>query len=130
VDDVVSALQCWVEPVNSVLVADRSGAMRQLVAGLVPVRHKECRRLPVAGWEPRYAWQGYAALACVEVAGVAVTANDRRPDVAALGDDFAPPHRAHRIRTLVEAGAPPESVHMDVKLGSTVLLRLLASVDP
>ena len=52
-DDVADALRDWVEPVNSVLVADRHGAVHQLVAGLVPLRDDGCRREPVPGWDPR-----------------------------------------------------------------------------
>jgi penicillin amidase len=47
------------------------------------------------------------------VDGVAVTANDRRTDTAPLGIDFARPHRANRIRALIDAGASPEEIHMD-----------------
>jgi penicillin amidase len=37
--------------------------------------------------------------------------------VANLGDDFAPPLRARRIRELLEAGAAPETIHMDTRIG-------------
>ena len=49
VDDVADALRRWVEPVNSVLVADAAGRTLQLVAGRVPLRRPLCRRLPVPG---------------------------------------------------------------------------------
>ena len=121
VDDVTAALRHWVEPVNSVLVADTSGRTVQLVAGRVPLRDPLCRRVPVPAWDPRYAWRsGYADLPRATVDGVTVTANDRRPDTAALGVDFARPHRARRIRALIDAGAAPEEIHMD-----TVAPRLL-----
>jgi penicillin G amidase len=121
VDDVADALRHWVEPVNSVLVADTTGRTIQLVAGRVPLRDPLCGRLPVPAWEPRHAWRpGYAEMPRTPVDGVAVTANDRRPDTAPLGIDFARPHRAHRIRALLDAGAAPEEIHMD-----TVAPRLL-----
>ncbi|RGC66656.1 Penicillin acylase 2 precursor [Micromonospora sp. MW-13] len=130
VDDVATALGRWVEPVNSVLVADRSGTVAQLVTGLVPVRDERCRREPVPGWEPRYRWTGdYAPLPRTAVTGPVVCANDRRPDVAALGVDFAPPHRARRIRTLLAAGAGPASVHTDDRLEAAVLRGALDRVD-
>lgn len=131
VDDVARALRDWVEPVNSVLVADRSGAVRRLVAGRVPVRDDQCRRTPVPGWQPRYAWQpGYAPMPADDVATVVVNANDRRAgDTDGLGYDFAPPHRARRIRQLVDAGADPATVHLDTWLAAGTLRRLLDGLD-
>ncbi len=124
VDDVAAALERWVEPVNSVLAADSSGAVLSLVAGRVPVRDDRCRRVPVPAWEPRYAWRGYAPLPRRRVTGSVVNANDRRDgDTADLGVDFAPPHRARRIRTLLDAGAEPETVHTDVLAPRDLLAR-------
>ena len=40
-DDVLGALEGWVEPVNNVLVADTAGAARQQVVGRVPARAEE-----------------------------------------------------------------------------------------
>ena len=132
VDDVVAGLRDWVEPVNSVLVADRTGAVKRLVAGQVPVRDDACRRVPVPGWEPRYRWRpGYAPTPTAAVDGLVVNANDRRPgDVAELGVDFAPPHRAHRITELLTAGAEPAAIHSDTRLASTILRDLLAGLAP
>ncbi|SCG61020.1 penicillin acylase family protein [Micromonospora halophytica] len=131
VDDVADALRVWVEPVNSVLVADRSGAVHQLVAGLVPTRDDRCRRGPVPGWDPRYRWQGgYAESKPVVVDGFAVCANDRRDDVADLGGDFAPPHRAARIRALLAEGVAPETIHTDTRLATTPLRDALHRLAP
>ncbi|GIF50559.1 penicillin amidase [Asanoa ferruginea] len=125
--DVVRALRSWVEPVNSVLVADTTGDVREFVAGRVPLRDERCRREPVPGWEPRYAWRpGYAELSEAPVSEVAVHANDRRPGVAALGADFAPAHRARRIRELVTVGTPAAAVHTDAR--GVVLRDLLAGL--
>jgi penicillin amidase len=60
-------------------------------------------------------------MARVPVDGVAVNANDRRPDVEALGDDFAPPLRARRIRELLDAGAEPETIHTDTRIGGVAM---------
>ncbi|MCM0677095.1 penicillin acylase family protein, partial [Micromonospora phytophila] len=130
VDDVADALRGWVEPVNSVLVADRSGSVHQLVAGLVPLRDDRCRREPVPGWEPRYRWHGgYAAPTRTEVDGFAVCANDRRDDVADLGTDFAPPHRARRIRALLADGVESAAVHLDTRLEAAALRGVLDRLD-
>jgi penicillin amidase len=123
VGDVEAALRHWVEPVNSVLVADRTGAVRQLVAGRVPVRDARCRREPVPAWEPRYRWaERYAPMPAADITDLAVHANDRRADVAGLGVDFAPPHRAARIRALLAGGAAAPAVHVD-DLASHATLR-------
>ena len=129
--DVADALRHWVEPVNSVLAADTGGGVRRLVAGLVPVRDERCRREPVPAWEPAYRWRGgYLPLVDEPVDGVAVCANDRRDDVAAHGADFAPPHRARRIRALHADGAEPSTVHTDDRLPAGPLYRLLDRLDP
>jgi penicillin amidase len=120
-----------VEPVNSVLVADSAGTVLQLTTGRVPLRHDRCREVPVPAWEPGYRWRpGYAGTARVRVTEPVVNANDRRPDVAALGNGFAPPHRARRIAKLVADGAGAHTVHMDVALGGQTLRDLLANLAP
>jgi penicillin amidase len=117
VDEVADALAHWVEPVNSVLVADTTGRVLQLTAGRVPVRDDRNRWAPVPAWEPAYAWKPeWAPLARFDVAGAAVNANDRRPDTEPHGIDFAPSARARRIRHLLDAGAAPEEIHMDTAL--------------
>ncbi|MEU4664760.1 penicillin acylase family protein [Micromonospora chalcea] len=129
--DVADALRHWVEPVNSVLTADTEGGVRRLVAGLVPVRDERCRREPVPAWEPAYRWRGdYVPPVDEPVDGVAVCANDRRDDVAAHGVDFAPPHRARRIRALLADGAEASTVHTDDRLPAGPLYRLLDRHDP
>ncbi|ATO17570.1 penicillin amidase [Micromonospora sp. WMMA2032] len=129
--DVADALRHWVEPVNSVLAADTGGAVRRLVAGLVPVRDDRCRREPVPGWRSRHHWRGaYLPMVDEKVEGVAVCANDRRDDVAAHGVDFAPPHRARRIRALLADGVDASAVHTDTRLPATPLHRLLDRLDP
>ncbi|MBQ1059438.1 MULTISPECIES: penicillin acylase family protein [Micromonospora] len=129
--DVADALRHWVEPVNSVLTADTEGGVRRLVAGLVPVRDERCRREPVPAWEPAYRWRGdYVPPVDEPVDGVAVCANDRRDDVAAHGVDFAPPHRARRIRALLADGAEASTVHTDDRLPAGPLYRLLDRLDP
>lgn len=116
VDDVAEALTHWVEPVNSVLVADTTGRVLQLTAGRVPLRDDRNRWVPVPAWEPGYAWQpAWTGYSRSEVT-TAVNANDRRPETEPYGIDFAPPARAHRIRRLLDAGAAPEEIHMDTTL--------------
>ncbi|MET0425237.1 MAG: penicillin acylase family protein [Actinoplanes sp.] len=117
VDDVADALQDWVEPVNSVLVADTTGRVLQLAAGRVPDRDDRNRWVPVPAWESQFAWRSdRQPMTRAEMTRSVVNANDRRPDTTALGVDFASPHRARRIRELLDAGAPPERIHMDTAM--------------
>ena len=133
VDDVADALRGWVEPVNSVLVADT-------------------QRAACTSWSPgwcRSATTGAAGSRCpagsrgtagetathrltrTAVDGFAVYANDRRDDVADLGVDFAPPHRARRIRDPVGGrDAEPDVVHMDTRLRAAAAARRALPARP
>ncbi len=105
VEDVDRALDHWVEPVNNVVMADRSGAVRYRVAGRVPVRSAANRLGVVDAADGEAAWAGWLdPLPRHDVAGdgVVVTANERRGEESeAIGTTFAPPHRAARLRALV-----------------------------
>ncbi|MFD3788848.1 GNAT family N-acetyltransferase [Streptomyces cyaneofuscatus] len=145
VADLDTALDGWVEPVNVVLAADTTGATLHRVAGHVPVRPHENRLRVVPAHDPAYAWrEGAEPTPRTEVdpvTGTAVMANERGL-AAPLGIEFAPPHRARRIRELL--GTPPgagargltgapwssadmAAVHTDTRLASSrQLLSLLA----
>ncbi|PVD03080.1 GNAT family N-acetyltransferase [Streptomyces sp. CS147] len=136
VADVDTALDRWVEPVNVVLAADTAGATLHRVAGHVPVRPYANRLRVVPAEDPAYAWREGEAVplprAEVDGAdGIAVMANERGL-AAPLGVEFAPPHRARRIRELLGAdtGWTPDAqaaVHTDTRLASSRrLLSLLA----
>ncbi|MEU0700843.1 GNAT family N-acetyltransferase [Streptomyces bacillaris] len=152
VEDLDTALDGWVEPVNVVLAADTTGATLHRVAGHVPVRPYENRLRVVPAHDPAYAWrEGAEPTPRTEVdaaTGTAVMANERGL-AAPLGIEFAPPHRAARIRELLaappgagarEVTGPPWSaadmavVHTDTRLASSrQLLSLLAwapDLDP
>jgi penicillin amidase len=103
VDDVDRALDAWVAPVNNVIIADRSGAVRFRNAGRVPVRDDANRRgiVPGRGGDT---WSGWVELPRHDVppGGQVVTANERRGEESdLLGIEFAPPHRAARIHALL-----------------------------
>ncbi|MGW9246951.1 GNAT family N-acetyltransferase [Streptomyces badius] len=147
VADVDTALDRWVEPVNVVLAADTAGGTLHRVAGHVPVRPYANRLRVVPAEDPAYAWrEGEAVpLPRTEVDssdssggsdgggsdGIAVMANERGL-AAPLGVEFAPPHRARRIREVLDADTDWTSdaqaaVHTDTLLASSrPLLSLLA----
>ncbi|MGY0025135.1 GNAT family N-acetyltransferase [Streptomyces sp. YJ-C3] len=135
VADVDRAFDRWAEPVNVVLAADTAGGLLHRVAGTVPVRDPENMLRVVPAWEERYAWRGtYTPLPRADVDGVAVMANERSL-AAPLGVEFAPPHRARRIRELLGERAdwrPDDmsAVHTDTELASAApLLALVERLD-
>ncbi|MCT9870917.1 penicillin acylase family protein [Paenarthrobacter aurescens] len=135
VSDVETAFDAWVEPVNSVVAADDSGVVRHFVAGLVPQRNPANRRLPAPAYSARHAWDGqYVILPRTEIQEFAVSANDRTAGGGdAVAMEFAPAHRALRIRELLETASGPlsvdhmQAIHTDTLLGPWPLFRSLLS---
>ncbi|MBY8843073.1 penicillin acylase family protein [Streptomyces sp. SP2-10] len=134
VGDIDRALDAWTEPVNVVQAADTAGGTLHRVAGKVPVRARANRLHPVPAWEPGHDWHGTHETPYAEPAdGIAVMANARGL-ATPLGVEFAPPHRADRIRALLDArrtwtadGMP--AIHTDTHLASAApLLDHLASL--
>ncbi|MFJ6832792.1 penicillin acylase family protein [Streptomyces sp. NPDC091209] len=127
VADVDRAFDAWAEPVNVVQAADTEGGVLHRVAGRVPVRDAAARIRVVPAWEAGHEWTGWHRTPCGPVEdGLAVMANQRGP-AAPLGVEFAPPHRAARIRHLLDAGAKwsardMPAIHMDTRLASAAAL--------
>ncbi|MER6271996.1 penicillin acylase family protein [Streptomyces sp900105755] len=135
VTDVDRAFDAWAEPVNVVHAADTDGGLLHRVAGRVPVRSHTNRTRLAPAWLPGHDWQGWHEMPYGDLTdGVAVMANQRGP-AAPLGVEFAPPHRADRIRALLDerrawsaAGLP--AIHTDTHLASAApLLDHLAALD-
>ncbi|THA53501.1 penicillin acylase family protein [Streptomyces sp. A1136] len=134
VADIDRALDRWAEPVNVVHAADTQGGLLHRVAGAVPRRDPANRLRPVPAWDGRYAWRGWADTPAEPVQGFAVMAN-ARGIASPLGVEFAPPHRANRIRELLSGSADwsPKAmadIHRDTHLASAQpLLALLPGLD-
>ncbi|MEV1025469.1 GNAT family N-acetyltransferase [Streptomyces sp. NPDC050264] len=135
VADVDRAFDRWAEPVNVVLAADTEGGLLHRVAGTVPVRDPENTLRVVPAWEERYAWRGtHEPMPRADVDGIAVMANERSL-AGPLGTEFAPPHRARRIRELLgerETWRAEDMgvVHTDTELASArPLLALVERLD-
>lgn len=134
VGDVDRAFDRWAEPVNVVQAADTEGGVLHRVAGRVPVRHPDNMLRVVPAWEAGHGWDGWHESPRRPVDGIAVMANERSI-AGPLGVEFAPPHRAERIRTLLHeqhswTAEGMAVVHMDTQLDSAKpLLRLVAGAD-
>jgi penicillin amidase len=126
VDDVDAAFARWVEPVNNVVVADRSGRVLHRVAGVVPDRTDD----GWAGWVddlPRHEVPGD---------GQFVTANERGSAAYdRIGTDFAPPFRHDRIDELLAGRDDLKPADVVAVLGDVrqnaggVLLSVVAGLD-
>ena len=94
-DDVMTALDDWVEPVNNVVAADREGAVRYRVAGRVPVRAGANRRGVVDAADRARRGRLLEELPHHDVHpdGQVVTANERR------GPEMNPSEPSSRLRT-------------------------------
>ncbi|MGW5673679.1 GNAT family N-acetyltransferase [Streptomyces sp. NPDC003860] len=122
VADVDRALDGWIEPVNVVIAADTEGGQLHRVAGRVPSRHRDNLLRPVPAWEPAHLWHGWRATPRAAVGAFAVMANERGL-AAPLGVEFAPPHRARRIRELLHGrrvwtAEGMAEIHRDTRLDS------------
>lgn len=122
-DDVVAAFGRWVDPVNRLLAADRSGAVRSATVGRAVDRPPVERLLPHDAPSARVV-EARRMPRPAAVADVQVDANER-PDRSAidLGQGYAAPYRADRIRVLLEQQRPRsaeafEPVWGDTRLGS------------
>ncbi|MEU9308279.1 penicillin acylase family protein [Streptomyces sp. NPDC048256] len=135
VADVDRAFDRWVEPVNVVQAADTEGGLLHRVAGRVPLRAEANGTRLVPAWEPGHEWTGWHEMPRAGLAdGVAVMANQRGP-AAELGVEFAPPHRADRIRALLAerrqwSASDMPAIHTDTHLASAApLLDRLTALD-
>ncbi|MEU3785869.1 penicillin acylase family protein [Streptomyces sp900129855] len=135
VADVDRAVDLWVEPVNVVQAADTEGGVLHRVAGRVPRRAEVNGTRLVPAWEAGHEWTGWHEMPRAGlVDGVAVMANQRGP-AAGLGVEFAPPHRADRIRALLGekrawSASDMPALHTDTYLASAApLLDHLAALD-
>ncbi|WP_432215526.1 penicillin acylase family protein [Streptomyces subrutilus] len=134
VADIDRAFDGWAEPVNVVHAADSEGGLLHRVAGAVPLRDNTNRLRPVPAWDRGHDWRGWAETPVEPVQGFAVMAN-ARGIASPLGVEFAPPHRANRIRELLSGSADwsPKAmadVHGDTRLASAEpLLALLPALD-
>jgi penicillin amidase len=110
--ELVEALPSFRTPHQNVVFADAEGRIGYWMAGRVPLRPTREALLPLPGWTGEHDWRGYLPWAehphaLDPPAGFVVTANNRQagPEYPHfIGDNFAAPYRAMRIREMVGAG--------------------------
>ncbi|HUG15728.1 MAG TPA: penicillin acylase family protein [Thermomicrobiales bacterium] len=144
VEEMDDAMRAWVDPCNSMTMADVHGTIAYLHRGRVPVRSRANGWLPVPGWTGEHEWQedvpfedlprsrnpdsGFISTANQRVVG------DDYPHYLSL--DYSPPHRGMRLveRLSTLEGATIEdmrSVHHDrVSLPSRTMVKAMASLSP
>lgn len=137
VDELLRAFRDFHAPMQSIVMADRTGRIAYKAAGRVPVRSpdNDIRGIaPAPGWDTRYDWAGW--LPYEETPqddgsrGWIATANQRihaadYPHY--LTQDWAAPYRQERIEALLEATPKhtPDSfraIHADQQSAATVRL--------
>jgi penicillin amidase len=143
-DELEEAMRAWVDPCNSMTMADVHGNIGYLHRGRVPVRSRANGWLPVPGWTGEHEWQGdipfeeWPRVRNPDT-GFVATANSRvvGPDYPHyLSLDYAPPYRTLRLverlsnlrgATIEDMGA----IHADrVSLPSRVFVAALAGLQP
>jgi penicillin amidase len=144
VEDLHAVMRAWVDPVNNLLCADRSGGILYQAVGTIPLRSTANACGPVPGWTGAHDWTGavpYDAMPTVRdpQSGVIVTANQRivgEDFPHHLSDGYARPDRAERILGLLERlpGATVDdmaSIHRDVvSLRAPLWVARLSALSP
>jgi penicillin G amidase len=143
VADLDEAMRDWVDPCNSVLMADTQGSIGYLHRGRSPIRPSANGWLPVPGWDGEHEWNGdvpFEELPRLRdpESGFIVTANNRvvGPDYPYyLAMDYAAPNRARRIFERLQGlrGARAEdmaAIHADrVSLSAPVFVQRIAKIQ-
>ena len=125
-DDALAGLGGYTGPAQNLVVGSRDGELAWTVLGRIPERGAGDGWLPSPGWNPAYRWRGLRETATNPLIrdppdDLLVTANNEiaPPDSPRFAADYDTPHRARRIRELLEEGgawtpAATASVQTDV----------------
>jgi penicillin G amidase len=107
-DEAEQALLTWHAPAFNFHLAHRSGEVRTVVAGVIPIRRNMDPLLPSPSWDGRSRWEGLMHLSSLgriayKGKGAVASANNRiipqsEPFVSTL---FHPASRAQRIKELI-----------------------------
>lgn len=139
VEDFQAGFEAFLTPMQSMLVADRSGNIGFVAAGRVPLRapaNSLMGRAPAPGWNAIYDWRGHAPYKDLPrqtnpEGGLLATANTKNvgPDFPLhLTFDWEEPYRQNRIEALINDATgkhtPEMSRHMQADIFSPVFAGL------
>ncbi len=138
------AMRDWVDPCNSVVMADRDGTLGYLHRGRVPVRDPANGWGPVPGWMGAHAWHGdvpFDELPRMSDPnpGYIATANNRVVGAGYphyLGMDYAAPNRAQRLLERLAAldratAEDMAAIHADrMSLAARAIVDAMRRADP
>ncbi|MBC7282372.1 penicillin acylase family protein [Hoeflea sp.] len=131
----------FLTPMQSVVVADTSGAIGFVAAGRVPRRDPANRlmgRAPAPGWNAIYDWRGFAPYRDLPREtnpedGLIATANTKivGPDYPIhLTFDWEEPYRQNRIETLINGAQEPHSMETSRRVQADVHSPAFAGLKP
>ncbi|MGV3550944.1 penicillin acylase family protein [Rhizobium sp.] len=134
VDELYASVASWGVIDHNLVAADVDGHIGHRVRAKVPLRSRANGWLPVPGWTGDHDWTGTVPFSQMPegidpAGGVIVTANNRvvdDSDAPYFCTDCHPPHRARRIRELIEAAESPSidslsHIYMDLRSEPAVL---------
>lgn len=148
VNDFQNGMRDYVAPMQSMVIADRSGNIGLIAPGRVPRRKSENKvmgRAPVPGWLAEYDWQGTISFWQLPrrnnpASGSIATANSKIVDADYphfLTFDWDQPYRQDRINRLLNEGgnahtpAMSQAIQADVHSDAVIELKslMLAAID-
>ena len=141
VEDFQNGFEAFLTPMQSMVVADRSGNIGFVAAGRVPRRDPANRligRAPAPGWNAIYDWRGYAPYKDLPrqnnpESGLIATANTKivGPDYPLhLTFDWEEPYRQDRVETLINGSDEKHTMAMSRQVQADIFSPAFASLKP
>jgi penicillin amidase len=141
VEDFQNGFDAFLTPMQSMVVADRTGNIGFVAAGRVPQRDPANRlmgRAPAPGWNAIYDWRGYAPYAALPrqtnpESGLIATANTKivGPDYPLhLTFDWEEPYRQQRIESLIDGSDEPHTPAASRRMQADIFSTAFAGLKP
>jgi len=141
VEDFQTGFEAFLTPMQSMVVADRSGNIGFLAAGRVPQRDPANRlmgRAPAPGWNAIYDWRGFAPYKDLPRqtnpdSGLIATANTKivGPDYPVhLTFDWEEAYRQNRIETLINGANEKHTPEMSRQMQADIFSPAFAGLKP
>ena len=141
VEDFQTGFDAFQTPMQSMVIADRSGNIGFVAAGRVPQRDPANRlmgRAPAPGWNAIYDWRGYAPYQALPrqtnpESGMIATANTKivGPDFPVfLTFDWEEPYRRNRIESLINGSTEKHTPEMSRTVQADIFSPAFAGLKP